>query len=813
MLGQVERYFRQSIVDKDEHVQASALVSALFMLEKGGVNDVIGRWAGELQSILQSGRGETVPFLALALLRSIRKTDKLAITKLIQTLKGTLRSPMALVLLIRYSVGLLSDPDTPATVTQSCISFMNLCLRSSYDMVMLEAARALTSLPPSITHDLSPAVTLLDTFLSSPHSVQRYAAIKTLAQLAKTHPSLVAQCNEVLETLINDSSRAIGTLAISTLLKTGSESSVDKLIKQIAAFMVDVNSDELKISIVQAVHELAFRFPSKHRSIQSFLSSALRDEGGYDFKKAVLDALLNLMEAIPEAKTEGLFHCCEFIEDCEFTALATRVLHLLGKEGPLLPPPQPAAFIRFIYNRVILESAPVRASAVSALAKFAARCEDLRSQIIPLLQRCLDDDDDEVRDRATVFLELLGASSTPNEAHIEALTRDSVQTAKDGHLVLKMNQSNNFDVNIAKALTSGTLPLPVAALQKSLQLYQMRPSTGVFSFESLPHVEVSSAHGAGAEGFGFLSEAKASEEAGKGGKGKPGRTPTSDGSTSGAGASATPSAVEAANAAAEALYAIPQFASFGPLFRSSRTIDLTEKELEYLVQVQKHIFQNRIVFGFTITNTIPEVVLERVTMALTPSEPDAYSQVMTIDVPRIREGAPGVAYVVFARNSEAGFPPCTFTTEMRFYSKECDPTNDYETFGDAIKEEYPVNDLELTSADFFAATPIADFRGGWEALANVDELQETFALSFKTVAEATSAVIETLGLAPCEGTGLVKPSATRHGVFLSGKFIGNIPVLARMLIATTEGQDGCILRIAIRSPDSNVSEILMNSIS
>ena len=71
------------------------------------------------------------------------------------------------------------------------------------------------------------------------------------------------------------------------------------------------------------------------------------------------------------------------------------MLHLLGDAGPSAP--SPASFIRFIYNRVILENAPVRASAVSALAKFAARCEELRPSIIPLLTRCLDDDDDEVR--------------------------------------------------------------------------------------------------------------------------------------------------------------------------------------------------------------------------------------------------------------------------------------------------------------------------------------------------------------------------------------------------------------------------------
>ena len=57
--------------------------------------------------------------------------------------------------------------------------------------------------------------------------------------------------------------------------------------------------------------------------------------------------------------TLGLSHLCEFIEDCEHVDLATRILHLLGREGTKCA--QPSKFIRFIYNRVLLETPPVRA--------------------------------------------------------------------------------------------------------------------------------------------------------------------------------------------------------------------------------------------------------------------------------------------------------------------------------------------------------------------------------------------------------------------------------------------------------------------
>jgi len=100
-------------------------------------------------------------------------------------------------------------------------------------------------------------------------------------------------------------------------------------------------------------------------------------------------------------------HLCEFIEDCEYGNLAVRILHLLGTEGPKTA--KPTKFIRYIYNRVVLENAIVRAAAVTALAKFGVGDTDasVKASIKVLLTRCLDDPEDEVRDRAALNLKLL----------------------------------------------------------------------------------------------------------------------------------------------------------------------------------------------------------------------------------------------------------------------------------------------------------------------------------------------------------------------------------------------------------------------
>ena len=87
-----------------------------------------------------------------------------------------------------------------------------------------------------------------------------------LSQVAMTHPMAVTNCNIDMESLISDQNRSIATLAITTLLKTGNESSVDRLMKQITNFMSDI-ADEFKIVVVEAIRSLCLKFPLKYRSL------------------------------------------------------------------------------------------------------------------------------------------------------------------------------------------------------------------------------------------------------------------------------------------------------------------------------------------------------------------------------------------------------------------------------------------------------------------------------------------------------------------------------------------------------------------
>lgn len=54
----------------------------------------------------------------------------------------------------------------------------------------------------------------------------------------------------------------------------------------------------------------------RYRALMNFLSNVLREDGGFEYKRAIVDSILILIKDIPDAKEPGLAHLCEFIEVC-----------------------------------------------------------------------------------------------------------------------------------------------------------------------------------------------------------------------------------------------------------------------------------------------------------------------------------------------------------------------------------------------------------------------------------------------------------------------------------------------------------------
>ncbi|KAJ7558871.1 hypothetical protein O6H91_04G059500 [Diphasiastrum complanatum] len=747
LLGQIERYLKQAVVDKNPVVSSAALVSGIHLLQTNP--DIVKRWSNEVQEAVQS-KASLVQFHALALLHQIRQNDRLAVSKLVTSLtRGSVRSPLAQCLLIRYTSQVIKESATNTqTGDRPFYDYLEGCLRHKTDMVTLEAARAVTELSGVTSRELTPAITVLQLFLSSSKPVLRFAAVRTLNKVAMTHPLAVTNCNIDMESLISDQNRSIATLAITTLLKTGNESSVDRLMKQITNFMSDI-ADEFKIVVVEAIRSLCLKFPQKYRTLMNFLSSILREEGGFDYKKAIVDSILILIKEIPDAKESGLVHLCEFIEDCEFTYLSTQILHLLGLEGPKTS--DPSKYIRYIYNRVILENATVRASAVTALAKFGLTIDALRPRVLVLLRRCFYDNDDEVRDRATLY--------------VETLAEDDI---------LKQLKNSLF----------GDLDVPLANLEASLQSYNASEipfDLSTVSRELKPEQSVE-------------KKAPTSKKAGK------------DFGTMVATNGALPSGTSAPDTYEKLLSSIPEFLGFGKLFKSSAPVELTEAETEYSVNAIKHVYLRHVIFQFNCTNTIAEQLLEKVSVVIDSSDAEDFEEVFSKHVESLPYNVPGQAFVAF-RKPEGVCSVGKFSNTLKFHVNEVDPTTG-EKEDEGYEDEYQLEDLEVTAPDYIVKVGVSNFKNAWEALDPEFERVNEYGLGVRENLQDTfQAVVTILGMQPCEGTDVLASNARSHTSLLAGEFIGDIQVLVRLSLGI-DAQKQVAMKLAVRAEDQSVSDAI-----
>jgi len=789
MLGAIERYVKQAIVDQHPLVASAALVSATHLFHKSPeCANIVRRWVSETTKATES-QFEMVQFHAMLLLYQIKMHDKLGVSKLVaqNSQRSSTKSPLSTVLLARYTSKLLQDEiasgNASSQIYRAGYQFLEASLRHKSELVVFEASRAICSLSGIDPSELTPAISSLQLLLASPKPAVRFGSIKILSAVSYVHPRVVSKCNEDLEALISDPNRSIATLAITTLLKTGSENAVDRLMKQISTFMAEI-SDEYKITVVNSIQQLCLQYPAKHRVLIGFLSNFLREEGGFEFKKSITDSIVFLMKAAPETTESSLFHLCEFIEDCEFTMLSTRILHLIGDVGPTTT--APGRYVRFIYNRVILENPAVRAAAVSALAKFAAKVPSLRSSIVTLLKKSLSDEDDETRDRAAVVLTIIENAAKenpyipPDEDDEEPPEDTPVAGDSAAYLLLE------------------PLPMSFDQLTLSVKSFVSAPqalsSSEPLTFSTLPIVEAATESIANAENI----------------------NPNTNGftATSTAGKNNSAKKVAETNDPASVVYAIPELAALGRVFRSSKPVALTESETEYVVSCIKHVYADHIVLQFLVQNTIDDQRLDNVSVCMEADNTEVFEVTGEIPAENIPYGETKNCFVLLQRNAGTVLCPSSFNCELHFTVVQVDPVSG-EPEGDTFPEEYPLEDLGIATSDFMAKINVGDFRRSWEQIGNGNEVLEKFALQFKSVEEAVSAVIEFLGMQPCDGTETVKTSSSGkpHMLHLSGMFVGNMSVMVRAQIGKDPSNTGVILKIAVRSDDSDVSRMVADCIN
>eukprot|EP01130_Rhizamoeba_saxonica_P002326 TRINITY_DN12152_c0_g1_i1.p1 TRINITY_DN12152_c0_g1~~TRINITY_DN12152_c0_g1_i1.p1 ORF type:complete len:860 (+),score=186.03 TRINITY_DN12152_c0_g1_i1:42-2621(+) len=719
LIGQLNRFLKQAIVHRDPAVASSALVSGMHLAQQS--LDTIKRWSSEVQDAVGSSN-VMVQYHALGLLHQIKKHDRLAVSKLIKSLSrsGSVRSHFAQCLLIRFSVEVLQES---RTIDENILDYIQGCVSHTNEMVSLEAARALCKLcRGGLQIRLSPAISNLQIFLSSPNPTVKFAAARTLNQLANFEPETIASiCSYELELLIQDPNKSIATMCITTLLKVEDEKHIERPLKEIAGFVKGIG-DEYKMVVIEALKVLSLKYPGKYIAIIDLLSDLLRDDGGLEYKKSIIETILLVLNTVPEAKESGLENLCEYIEDCEFPPLTVRILHLLGNEGPTSL--NPSKYIRYIYNRIILEDSTVRASAVSALAKFGMDAPDLKPKILSLLERSINDPDDEVRDRVTYYRYILG----------EEIEREFISPQ-----VKDISYLNTLEQSLQDYLEGDTeLPFDLSDVKYVPPVEKVKSETPIVKAE-------------------------------------------------------------------EIVASVPEFEHLGPILSSSKLVELTESETEYVVSCVKHIYQNHLVFQFTCENTLEEQHLLNVRVSMEASNKD---WVIETEIPAESIAYQETKYIyVCVKIPETGtlFQTNTFWNVLLFDVVDVDPEFEPD-FDDAYPDEYQIEGISVNTGDYIKGKLFNDFHDKWDLLeVEGSEFKATFVLSsVNTIEDAVKEITTILGLrANLDSDKLSHPK--KHILYLGGSYV-EVDIVGRVRMKLTGSGVG--VELVIRSSVDEICQLL-----
>ena len=196
------------------------------------------------------------------------------------------------------------------------LKFIDGCLTKEEDSVQFEAAKTMCELfevfGSSVNVETAFQV-LVSLTENAAKPVNKYAALKVINRIASRQPNLVNLCHGQLDTLITDMNRSVASLAISTLLKTCNEDSLQKLLKQISHYLPDLGLD-FKIETIQSTALLYHRLPSKADVLLKFLTDCLKEETNAQFRESVVDTII---EICPSQREIALMILAEHIEDCE----------------------------------------------------------------------------------------------------------------------------------------------------------------------------------------------------------------------------------------------------------------------------------------------------------------------------------------------------------------------------------------------------------------------------------------------------------------------------------------------------------------
>ena len=778
----VERLLKEAINNKNHEVASSALSCTLFMCLKGF--GIAKSWINEISEKLSSSLGEEnlLTFHTLLLLKEIKKNDKLFLIKIFSKIAENCgsrnqRSQFAICQLIRYITELLKRGDLEQNVKDTFNRFLEVSLYNIEESIKIEACRAVLQIPnikPSLKK--TTIATLCD-LISSSNKIARFSAMKTLDKyIDEFAQNIAVDIFLELEKIIEDSgtNSSIKSYAFSIFLKISKGLSDYRLEKMFKTFIEQYSKfkEDFKKKLIIISRNISRSNPSKNKLYYNFFCSLFKLDASPQTKIEILEALIWFIYNDQELKLQSLLFLAESIFDCQYDILKIRILNLLGKECDLVN--NKSKLVRYIYNQIILESPMVRASAISALGEIGFKEKNMRDIIISLIENCLNDDDNEVRERAFMVSKALKAVKEEKKEEEQLINFVFPQKVKNPSPIEELN------IDLIQSVLNSEKENLLKSEDICQELFNILNDT-----EKISEILIKDKED---------SKKKEKKEKKRGIEANPQKKiPDED-------------------------YSLTMFPKiYGPPKIFTPYKKLTDQSAEYLTQYRKIVHDKIVVIDFEITNTIEFQIINDISIDVDnlTSEGFDFDKTEIIPIKSLKTNESGHLYFKLLKDKDEIYSNCSFNCTLKFDLQELDVKGN--PHGIAVKETYKLDKMvEVSYADYYiknSKVNVDNFGEFWKQAekSNFSKTEEKMGLPYNSVKNAAIKFSEIIGLDPLNDIEQIDSNVKKYEfVYAYINYFENLLFIKFQVIFND--QNKCLSQVIIQSQDPSVPEMIVNKI-
>ena len=766
----VERLLKVAISNNNHEVASSALSCTLFMCLKGfGVGKT---WVNEISEKLNSSLSEEnlLTFHTLLLLKEIKKNDKLFLIKIFCKIaeNSNSRSQFAICQLIRFITELLLKGDLEKNTEKTFIVFLERSLYSIEESIRIEASRSIMQLTNCKSSLKKTTIGILCDLISSSNKIVRFSALKTLDRYIDAYAQNVAvdiflEMEKIIED--NNTNSSIKSFAFSIFLKISKGLSDYRLEKMFKTFIEQYPKfkEDFKKKLIIISKNISRENPTKNKLYFNFFSSLFKLEAGPQTKLEILDALIWFVYNDKDLKLQALFFLAESIFDCQYDVLKIRILNLLGKECELVS--NKSKLVRYIYNQIILESPMVRASAICALGEIGLKEKNLRDIIISLIEKSLNDDDNEVRERAFMYSKALNA----------------------------VKEEKNEDHQLINFVFPKKIKNPSPVDELNINMIQL-----VLNSEKenlLKNKDISN------ELLNILNDTDKISQIVK--KNKPAPKKGADNKK------------KKEEKEKEIEYIFSRL--YGPPKIYTPYKKLTDESAEYLTKYRKIVHDKIVVLDFEIKNTIEFQTINNISIDVDnlQSEGFDFDKAEIVPIKTLKTNETEHLYFGILKEKDEIYSNCSFNCTLKFDLQELDVKGN--PHGIPIKETYKLDKVvEISYADYYVKNPKVDidnFQEFWKQAekSEFEKGEEKMGLPYHNIKSAVENFSEIIGLEPLNNLDTIDSAMKKYEfVYAYKNYFDNLLFIKFQVLFND--QNKCLSHVIILSQDPSVPEMIVNKI-